>query len=357
MNALFKVGLIVCFVLTSFMNPSGALCSGTEPSPAEPVTYDRPLGIALESIDYPYPVSFLSLSAEGQPLRMAYMDVAPTSSPNGKTVLLFHGKNFNAAYWKNVIVRLASEGYRVIAPDQIGFGKSSKPDIHYSFDFMSETNRELLDRLNISKVVVIGHSMGGMLAIRFARLYPDRTSRLILENPIGLEDYRLSIPPVPLQKIYDNEMRQNVQSIRSFLKRYVVEWEPALYEPFVETRSRIMLSGEFPRWARCSALTYRMIYEQPVVYELPSIKVPTLLVIGQKDRTVAGRGFAPKEAVKDLGQYPVLGRKAAQAIPNAKLVELQNVGHIPHLENPSKFLESVVEFLRDGSLSGQSSDK
>lgn len=347
MNSIHKRCLVLCFAAIFLMDCSQAFTGGTESISGDPSSYDVPLGIALESLPYPYPVSFFPVIVEGQPLRMAYMDVAPVSQPNGRTVLLFHGKNFYGAYWSNVIARLASEGYRVVVPDQIGFGKSSKPDIHYSFDFLCETNRGLLDRLKIPEAIVLGHSMGGMVAIRFARLYPERTSRLILENPIGLEDYRLKIPPVPLEKMFENEMKQNTQSIRTFLKRYVVKWDPSIYEPFVESRARIMLSGEFPRWARSSALTYRMIYEQPVVYELPWIKAPTLLVIGQKDTTVVGRGFASKEALETLGRYPELGKQAAKAIPQAKLVELEDAGHIPHLENPTKFMDAVLEFLRN----------
>ena len=93
----------------------------------------RPLGIGLEGIAYPYPVQFLDLVIEGQALRMAYMDVAPTDASNGKTAVLLHGKSFSGNYWGDTIRRLADDGYRVVIPDQIGFGKSSKPNIRYSF--------------------------------------------------------------------------------------------------------------------------------------------------------------------------------------------------------------------------------
>src|ERR1700752_4109054 len=97
----------------------------------------RPLGIGLEEIAYPYPVQFLDLVIEGQPLRMAYMDIAPTGTANGKVAMLLHGKSFSGNYWESVIRRLTDDGYRVIVPDQIGFGKSAKPDIRYSFDLLN----------------------------------------------------------------------------------------------------------------------------------------------------------------------------------------------------------------------------
>src|SRR3954468_2117206 len=89
------------------------------------------LSITYENVPYAYPVQYLSLTAEGQDIRMAYMDIKPVN-PNGKSVMLFHGKNFAGYYWTNVIRELSDKGYRVIVPDQIGFGKSSKAFIHYS---------------------------------------------------------------------------------------------------------------------------------------------------------------------------------------------------------------------------------
>ena len=119
---------------------------------------------------------------------MAYMDVAPAGPPKG-TVLLFHGKNFASDYWAPVIKGLSAAGWRVIAPDQIGFGKSSKPDMRYTFDLLASSTVSLLDALGVRKVNVIANSMGGMVAVHFTMLNPDRVSSLVLENPLGLEDY------------------------------------------------------------------------------------------------------------------------------------------------------------------------
>ena len=105
------------------------------------------LGLALENRPYPHPVHFFPVTVEGQELRMAYMDVAPTGQTNGQTVLLLHGKNFFGAYWAGTIQALAAAGYRVVVPDQLGFGKSAKPDIHYSFELLAQMTKALLDLL------------------------------------------------------------------------------------------------------------------------------------------------------------------------------------------------------------------
>lgn len=312
---------------------------------AQPNSFMEAVGIGMENIPYPHPVKFLSLTLEGKTFRMAYMDVAPTGSPNGRAVLLLHGKNFYGSYWAGTIKALTAAGYRVVVPDQIGFGKSAKPDdIAYSFDLLAANTKTLLDTLQIPKVAVVGHSMGGMLAVRFARNYSDRVSQLILENPIGLEDYRFFIPPATTEALTESEMRQTEEGYRAFVHRYFVTWKPE-YEEFVRVRSAIAQSGEFPRWARASALTYQMIYQQPVRHEFGLLQVPTLLIIGQSDRTVIGKDRAPKEVADKLGDYPILGKAAARDIPGAKLVEVPNIGHIPHLEAAPVFERALLDFL------------
>jgi pimeloyl-ACP methyl ester carboxylesterase len=305
-----------------------------------------PLSITLEGYDYPYPVRFLPLSVEGQDLKMAYMDVPPRSAGIGKTILLLHGKNFFGAYWKDTITFLADNGYRVIVPDQIGFGKSSKPDIHYSFHALATNTKKLLDTLGVKELTVIGHSMGGMLATRFTLMYPETASRLVLENPIGLEDYRRFVPYVSVDELYRSELSASAENILAYHKTYFVTWRRE-YGEYAEVAARQRNSGEFPRLALSSALTYKMIYEQPVCHEFGEVKAKTLLVIGQADRTVVGKARVKKELLPTVGQYPELGRKTAALIPNAKLAALANVGHIPHMEMKDKFHEVLLNFLKE----------
>ncbi len=317
------------------------------PSAAEPQASAaaEPLGIALEGYPYPFPVKFLPVTLEGQDLRMAYMDVAPTAPPNGRTVLLLHGKNFFGAYWEGTVRALAGAGFRVVVPDQLGFGKSSKPGLHYSFELLASTTKHLLDALQVDRADVVGHSMGGMLAVRFALLFPEATTHLVLENPIGLEDYREKVPYLTVEQQYRSTLAQTEPSLRKFIGSYFVTWKPE-YEPYVMVPYRWTLSAEYPRYALASALTYDMIYTQPVVHDLPRLRVPTLLVIGQSDRTTLGRGSLPKQVLDTLGQYPELGRRAAAAIPGSKLVELPGIGHIPHVEAAPRFHEALLDFLR-----------
>lgn len=303
------------------------------------------LSITLENVAYPYPVKYLPIHTEGQDLRMAYMDVLPTKRVNGRTVVLFHGKNFGGYYWGDVIKGLTDAGFRVIAPDQLGFGRSSKASLHYSFHQMAAWNKKLLDTLGIAKASILGHSMGGMLATRFALMYPEKTEKLLLENPIGLEDYKTFIPYVTIEQQYQTELKNTAATIRDYYRSsYFTVWK-AEYENLVNVAAGVTFSADYPRYAKVSAQTYAMIYEQPVYYEFQNLRVPTVLFIGKEDKTIVGKNRLSPAQQTLHGQYRFLGKQAAARIIGAKLVEFDNCGHIPHIEITTEFMIALVGSL------------
>lgn len=306
----------------------------------------EPLGIALENFDYPYPVKYINLDVQEEKLKMAYMDVQP-QQPNGKTIMLLHGKNFCGAYWGQVAKDLREEGYRIIIPDQIGFGKSSKPkDLQYSFQLLAQNTKKLLDSLGINKTSVLGHSMGGMVATRFVLMYPEVTDKFILENPIGLEDWKVKVPYKPVDFWFQNELSKTYEKIKNYQVEsyYHGQWKPE-YQRWVDLQAGWILSPEYRTIAWNAALTYDMIFTQPVVYEFENVQAPTLLIIGQLDRTALGKNFVEEEVRKTLGNYPELGKETARKIPDATLVELEGVGHLPHIEAYEQFIGPLVNFL------------
>lgn len=300
----------------------------------------------LSTVIYPFEVKFYSFTSQGQPMRMAYMDVAPPMT-NGKVVLLLHGKNFNAAYWEQTITELNRKGYRVIAPDQVGFGKSTKPGHYqYSFHQLAFNTKSILDSLKITKVIVLGHSMGGMLAVRFALSYPAMTEKLILENPIGLEDYKVLTSYQSIDANYQNELKNTAESYREYqLKNYYDNsWKPQ-YDRWLNLLAGWTLHADYPLIAWNAALTTDMIFTQPVVYEFGNIQCPTLLIIGTRDRTAIGKERATKEMQAKMGLYNELGKKTQRAIPNSTLVELESTGHLPHIESFERFIKPLTDFL------------
>lgn len=297
-----------------------------------------------QSVVYPATVYYHQLQIEGKPVRMAYMDVKPATG-NGETVVLLHGKNFNGFYWNEVISFLTGNGFRVVVPDQVGWGKSDKPNIHYSFHLLAANTKNLLDSLGIRKAHVIGHSMGGMLATRFALMYPGTVDRLIYENPIGLEDYKTFVPYRSVDQQYAGEMKATYESLKGYQKSYYPEWKPE-FEPYVAAQYEALQYPDVKQATWASALTYQMIYEQPVVYEFQRISLPTLLIIGQEDRTVVGKNLLSKEEAARHGQYPQLGKMLQRQIKGSQLVELKGVGHIPHIQTLPRFQQAVLGFLK-----------
>jgi pimeloyl-ACP methyl ester carboxylesterase len=306
----------------------------------------KKLDINLENYQYPYPVKFLKLHNQLQELQMAYMDVRPANY-NGKNIILLHGKNFNGAYWRSTIAALSTAGFRVIVPDQIGFGKSTKPKaFQYTFQQLALNTKTLLDTLGIDKITILGHSMGGMIAARFALMYPGTTEKLILEDPLGLEDWKLKVPYTSINSSYEKELKSNYESV----KKYQVEnyyhgtWKKE-YDEWAKLLAGWTLNKDYKIIAWNSALTSDMIFTQPVCYEFQNITCPTLLIVGTLDKTAIGKPLVSEEVRKTMGDYKTLGKTTRDKIPNATLVEIEGVGHLPHIEAFEQFIKPVIAFL------------
>lgn len=305
----------------------------------------------LSGFEYAYPAKRYEFSSQGEDMQMAYLDVQPEDGrANGRTVVLMHGKNFCAGTWEATIEALSDEGYRVIAPDQVGFCKSTKPE-HYQFSFhqLAANTQALLNELNIEDVTVMGHSMGGMLATRFALMYPDQTEQLVMVNPIGLEDWKaLGVPYQSIDEGYESELGKTAEGIRDYQRStyYVDTWEPE-YDRWVEMLAGMYAGedGDLVAWNQ--ALTSDMVFTQPVVHEFGELKMPTLLLIGEQDNTAIGKGRAYEQVQATLGRYDVLGEQARDAIPEATLVEFPELGHSPQIQEPARFHEALLMGLAE----------
>ena len=308
----------------------------------------KPMDIDLKGLEYPFPVKYIRLDIQKQQYQMAFMDLEPAKS-NGKAIVLFYGKNFSGVYWKQTAEALLEAGYRVVMPDQIGFGKSSKPQwFQYSIQQLATNTKILLDTLGIEKVVVLGHSMGGMVAVRFTLMFPETVSKLVLENPIGLEDYKMKVPYQTIDDLYQKELKQTAASIKKYQlsSYYDNKWKPE-YDEWLNLTAGWTLSKDYPLIAWNNALTTDMIITQPVVYELPNIEVPTLLIIGQRDRTALGKDLVSPEIKETMGFYPDLGKQTKAKIQDSELIELEGIGHLPHIESFDRFIKPLLAFLNN----------
>lgn len=299
----------------------------------------------LHNYDYPFPVQFFGFESQGQQLEMAYGYLK--GKKNMPTITLLHGKNFNAAYWQQTASALNTLGYNVVMPDQIGFGKSSKPvNYQYSFAALAQNTRQLLDSLQIEKSIILGHSMGGMLASRFALLYPQHSRQLILLNPIGLENYLHYVQYKDPAFFYQNERQLTAEKIRQYQQKnyYDGAWT-AKYEALTTPLIGWIQGPDAEQMAQVSARSYDMIFTQPVITEFKDLQVPTTLILGTRDRTGPGRNWKKPGVTHELGRYDKLGKRVQELRPETTLIELSDLGHLPHIEAFPRFIKALQQAL------------
>jgi len=307
------------------------------------------LGANLEKYDYPWPVERFEMDSPKATVEMAYMDIAPDDEiADPPVVALLHGKNFCGAYWEDTAKALAANGYRVIVPDQVGFCKSDKPAAYsYTFHHLAENTRALLGSLDIDHFTLVGHSMGGMLAMRYALMYPDTLDQLVLVDPLGLEDWKAKgVPYRGMNAWYAREMKKDYASIKAYqIKSYYDGAWNDDYDRWARLLAGMYEGDDKAEVAWSQAATYDMVYTQPVIYELEQIEVPTTLMIGTRDKTAPGKDLVSPELAARLGDYPKLGREAVARLPNAELVTFEGIGHLPPIEAPKRFKTALFQAL------------
>jgi pimeloyl-ACP methyl ester carboxylesterase len=307
-------------------------------------------GPNLEGFDYPHSVELYNLKTQAQSYVMAYMDVGPDKPGigTGRTAVLLHGKRFCGATWGRTMTALHEAGFRVVVPDQLGFCKSSKPiNYQYSFEQLASNTHALLGHIRAGRIVLIGHSMGGMLAARYALMFPSEVEQLVLVDPLGLEDWRAE---GVLYRTIDERYAIELGSTPERIKReeledyYGGQWRPE-YDIWVKLDASLYAGSGRERFAWNQALVDDMIFTQPVLQDLGRLPMPTLLVVGELDRAAPFRDSAPPQVAARLGDAPALARRAAKRIPEARLVELSGVGHVPQIEAPERFNQVLLHAL------------
>ncbi|KYK58643.1 alpha/beta hydrolase fold domain containing protein [Drechmeria coniospora] len=297
---------------------------------------------------YPWPVKVFQFTSQLQPLQMAFMDVEPACRPNGMTAVLLHGKNFCGPTWETTMHVLTQHGYRVVVPDQIGFCKSSKPAAYqFSLGQMASNTRLLLDMLDVGNVTVIGHSLGGMMAVRIALQYPEAVDEMVVVAPVGLEDYvKKGVPYVGLDTTAKSEAASGYDSIRAYEKKvyYVDRWRPA-YETWVQMLVNIYHGSERDAYVKNQAQVVDMVLTGPVAHCFGDIQPRTLLIVGDKDRTAIGSQWSSPDVAAKLGRFDLLGPEAAHQLQNGQLHRFTNLGHAPQLSDPNAFHDVVLNFL------------
>jgi pimeloyl-ACP methyl ester carboxylesterase len=299
----------------------------------------------LDGFDYPFEVNTFEFNSQNQDLKMRYMDLGDKDAQ--KVIVLLHGKNFSGYYWEKIARELLKRKYRVIIPDQIGFGKSSKPEAYqYSFGQLALNTKSLLESLDVETSDIVGHSMGGMLAVTFAVNYKDSINKLILINPIGLETYGKYVEFKDVNFFYKRELGTTVEKAIGYQKNnyYDGKWSDE-YEKLLVPLKGMLAGDDWKIVAWNNALTYGPIFSENVVAKFSQIESETFLIIGTRDKTGPGRAWLKKGVTRELGEYKKLGRNAKDMIRGSRLIELDGLGHMPQYENYPVFVEAFNQAL------------
>ena len=252
----------------------------------------KSLNSTMDSFNYPYKVSYFKFNSQNQNLKMAYMHVRPNKKTN-KKIILFHGKNFPSFYFKPIIELLIERGYEVLAMDQIGFGKSSKPRAYmYSLAVLANNSHRLARQLGFTKYKVLGHSMGGMISTKYVKQFQNEVEKLILINPIGLEDYLRYVEYKDTNFFYKKELKKTKDSIKKYQMNayYDGKWNEN-YEKLIEPAVAQLHSKDYNVVAWAQAATYNMIFSEQIVTDFDLIYKPVVLLNGTRDRTAPGRAW------------------------------------------------------------------
>lgn len=294
---------------------------------------------------------FLALCAPGQmraldlvagpgeePFSMAYFDSHPAPAPGAAdagalgaprgVILLLHGLGEHAGYWRENAPALVAAGYRVVAPDLAGHGRSAKPQRTYGIEWQAALQRALLDALGVAEpVTVVGHSMGGQIAMRLAHLHPERVRALALIAPAGIETF------TPTEAAWLRKMTtpqgfagRGAAALRAHFERNVFgRWSPVAEEHLLE---RVALKGRpgFNEYIQAVVASVYAMLDDRAAYELESLKAPVYLLFGEDDRLVPN-------PVLHGGKAAAVAERARALLPNLRrLALLPGVGHMPQIE-------------------------
>ncbi|HZU50175.1 MAG TPA: alpha/beta fold hydrolase [Mycobacterium sp.] len=263
--------------------------------------------------------------------RVAYRDAG-----DGEVLLLIHGMAGSSATWRSVLPQL-SKRFRVIAPDLLGHGESAKPRGDYSLGAFAVWLRDFLDELGISHATVIGHSLGGGVAMQFVYQHPDYVKRLILIGSGGLgpdvgwvlrllsaPGAELILPviaPTPVLTV-GNKLRSWVRGAGIHSPRGAELW--SAYSSLSDRQTR----QSFLRTLR-SVVDYRGQAVSALNRLQLRAELPVMAIWGEEDNIIpVDHAYAAHEARADT-----------------RLEVLQDVGHFPQVEAPTEVVELIEDFI------------
>lgn len=284
----------------------------------------------MDELEYPYTVKKLRLDAD---IELAYMETGAADKP----VLLFvHGLGSYAPAWKKQLDYFAQQ-YRCIAIDLPGYGRSAKGPYEGGMAFNAGVLLQFADALGIGNFTLVGHSMGGQIAITAALKAPQRISKLVLVAPAGFETFDAG------EKAWFREIvtarGTKVTPAKAIVQSYHSNFYnfPPEADFMIRDRLAIRSAADFDWYCYIIPKGVQGMVNEPVYHLLPQLKMPVLVVFGENDQLIPNRFLN--------GGPTVEVAKVAERIPNHKLVMLPKTGHFVQFESAAGFNKALAEFL------------
>jgi pimeloyl-ACP methyl ester carboxylesterase len=286
----------------------------------------------FEGLNYRYAVKKLTLP---NGVRMAYTDEGTGS----ETLIFIHGLGSYLPAWDKNIAEL-SKHYRCIAIDLPGYGKSDKTGAAAGMANYANDVLALMDALQLEQATLVGHSMGGQIAITATLKEPQRIKYLVLAAPAGIETFteqqkqlfKTTVTPESIQKTTPEQIVANF--------KVNFHQMPADVQHMIDDRLKMAESPEFGAYTTVVADGVAAMIDEPVYEQLPQVQVPTLIIFGAQDALIPNRYLNPNLTTQAVAQT---GR---ERIPNSQLVMLPEAGHFLQFEQAEAFNRAIRDFLK-----------
>ncbi len=300
------------------------------------INYSLSAQIDKQHIKKPYKLNYgFSTKTILQDPYISYID----TGKGNDTILLLHGLGSNAGFWRYNIPELAKK-YRVIAIDLPGYGKSEKGNYSYSMSFFSDEIKKFVDKLNINNFVLIGHSMGGQIAITFTLKYPDKINKLILISPAGIESFNKTQSNILANYLTVDAIKSlDEKGIEINIKNNFYKWNSKV-NWLIKERTELKNSNDFDGYANAVVKSVKGMLSEPTSQKLKNLSVSTLIIFGTNDNLIPNKYF---HNLKPAAIFST----AAQQIKNCKLQPVNDAGHLVYIEKAKEVNKIILKYLND----------
>ncbi len=284
-----------------------------------------------ETLNYNTAVKKIQINSE----EIAYQE----EGSGEKVLLLVHGLSSNLEAWNKNVAALKEE-FSTIAIDLPGYGKSTKNTNHYSMADYACFINEFIRQKKLKNVSLVGHSMGGQVAIHSVLKHPENVERLILIAPAGIETFTPQEATV-LKTSYTAEMVENAteEQIRNNFKLNFYEF-PVDAEFMVKDRIEMKNASDLKEYSVIVINNIAAMLDEPVLEDLNKIKIPVLMIFGKEDALIPNRYFHPNQDLLSLSQT------AKEHLPQLDVKIIEKAGHFVNFEKAAEVNREIEDFMK-----------